>query len=190
LAPVLVFDDCDLDLAVRETIIAKFRNSGQSCIAANRIYVQKTIYKDFVERFCAAVSKLKTGPGLEPGMDVGPVVNQNGLDDALKQIEDAVRRGGRVIAGGARIKDLPGFFLQPTVIEGMADEAACMREETFAPLAPISSFDTEEEAIRRANHTSYGLSAYASSASANNLRPEPLASTMVRRRPANVHSAE
>jgi succinate-semialdehyde dehydrogenase/glutarate-semialdehyde dehydrogenase len=94
-------------------------------------------------------------------MDVGPVVNQNGLDDALKQIEDAVRRGGRVIAGGARIKDLPGFFLQPTVIEGMADEAACMREETFAPLAPISSFDTEEEAIRRANHTSYGLSAYA-----------------------------
>ena len=161
LAPVLVFDDCDLDLAVRETIIAKFRNSGQSCIAANRIYVQKTIYKDFVERFCAAVSKLKTGPGLEPGMDVGPVINQNGLDDALKQIEDAVRRGGRVIAGGARIKDLPGFFLQPTVIEGMADEAACMREETFAPLAPISSFDTEEEAIRRANHTSYGLSAYA-----------------------------
>ncbi len=161
LAPVLVFDDCDLDVAVRETIIAKFRNSGQSCIAANRIYVQKTIYKEFVERFCAAVAKLKTGPGLEPGMDVGPVINQSGLDDAMKQIEDAVRSGGRVVAGGGRIKDLPGFFLQPTVIEGMADDAVCMREETFAPMAPISSFDTEEEAIRRANDTPYGLSAYA-----------------------------
>ncbi|HEV2484579.1 MAG TPA: NAD-dependent succinate-semialdehyde dehydrogenase [Terracidiphilus sp.] len=161
LAPVLVFDDCDLDVAVRETIIAKFRNTGQSCIAANRIYVQKTIYKEFVERFCAAVGKLKTGPGLDPGVDVGPVINQSGLDGALAQIEDAVRMGGKVVAGGGRIKDLPGFFMQPTVIEGMADDSACMQEETFAPMAPIISFDTEEEAIRRANDTPYGLSAYA-----------------------------
>ena len=161
LAPVLVFDDCDIDVAVRETIIAKFRNTGQSCIAANRIYVQKTIYKEFIERFCAAVGKLKTGPGLDPGMDVGPVINQSGLDGALAQIEDAVRMGGKVVAGGGRIKDLPGFFMQPTVIEGMADDSVCMREETFAPMAPISSFDTEEEAIRRANNTPYGLSAYA-----------------------------
>ena len=161
LAPLLVFEDCDLQIAVRETIIAKFRNSGQSCIAANRIYVQKSIYKEFVERFCAAVAKLKTGPGLEPGMDVGPLVNQSGLDAALAQIEDAIRCGGRVIAGGGRIKELPGFFLQPTVIEGMSDEAVCMHEETFAPIAPITSFDTEDEAIRRANDTPFGLSAFA-----------------------------
>jgi succinate-semialdehyde dehydrogenase / glutarate-semialdehyde dehydrogenase len=161
LAPVLVFDDCDLDVAVRETIIAKFRNSGQSCIAANRIYVQKTIYSEFLDRFCAAVGKLNTGPGLGAGMDVGPVINQSALDDALGQIADAVRMGGRIAAGGERMRDLPGFFLQPTVIEGMSDDAICMREETFAPIAPIVGFATEEEAIGRANNSPYGLSAYA-----------------------------
>jgi succinate-semialdehyde dehydrogenase/glutarate-semialdehyde dehydrogenase len=161
LAPVLIFEDCDLDKAVQETIIAKFRNTGQSCIAANRIYVQKTIYKEFLERFTDAVEKLKVGPGLEAGMDLGPMINQNALDGALSQIEDAVKKGGRVIAGGERLKDLPGFFLKPTVIEGVSDDALCMCEETFAPIAPVSSFDTEEEAIRRANDTPYGLSAYA-----------------------------
>jgi succinate-semialdehyde dehydrogenase/glutarate-semialdehyde dehydrogenase len=161
LAPVLVFDDCDLDKAVAETIIAKFRNTGQSCIAANRIYVQKTVFKDFVERFIDATNRLKIGPGLEPGMDVGPVVNQQGLDAALNQITDAVKKGARVVAGGERLKDSPGFFLKPTVLEGVTDDADCMSEETFAPIAPISSFDTEAEAISRANDTSYGLSAYA-----------------------------
>ena len=161
LAPVLVFDDCDLDKAVQETIIAKFRNTGQSCIAANRIYVQKPIYKEFVERFVAATAKLKIGSGLEPGMDVGPVVNQSGLDAALEQIKDATSRGGRIVAGGHRLENSPGYFLTPTVIEGVHDSSLCMCEETFAPIAPISSFDTEEEAIRRANNTPYGLSAYA-----------------------------
>ncbi len=161
LAPVLIFDDCDLDKAVSETIIAKYRNTGQSCIAANRIYVQKTIYKEFVKRFTAAVGELKIGPGLEPGVDVGPVVNQQALDLAFCQIEDAVKKGARVVAGGERLKDSPGFFLKPTVLEGVTDDTDCMSEETFAPIAPISSFDTEEEAIRRANDTSYGLSAYA-----------------------------
>ena len=161
LAPVLIFDDCDLDHAVQQTIIAKFRNTGQSCIAANRIYVQKTIYKEFLERFLVAVEKLKVGPGLDAGVDVGPMIHQKGLDGALFQIEDSVKRGARVVAGGERVKGLPGFFLKPTVIEGVSDDSACMREETFAPIAPISSFDTEEEAIRRANNTPYGLSAYA-----------------------------
>ena len=161
LAPVLVFEDCDLDKAVQETIIAKFRNTGQSCIAANRIYVQKPIYKEFVERFVAATAKLKIGSGLEPGMDIGPVVNQSGLDAALEQIKDATSRGGRIVAGGHRLENSPGYFLTPTVIEGVHDSSLCMCEETFAPIAPISSFDTEEEAIRRANNTPYGLSAYA-----------------------------
>ena len=161
LAPVLVFEDCDLELAVRETIIAKFRNTGQSCIAANRIYVQKSIYRRFVELLCAKVAELKTGPGLEPGVDVGPLINESALAGALAQIDDAVKRGARVAVGGSRVKDTQGFFLQPTVIEGVSDGALCMREETFAPVAPIISFDTEVEAIGRANDSSYGLSAYA-----------------------------
>lgn len=161
LAPVLVFDDCDLQRAVDQTVIAKFRNTGQSCIAANRIYVQKPIYKEFVERFTAAVKALKTGPGLEPGMDVGPVVNQAALDGALGQIADAVSKGARVVTGGERVQGLSGFFLQPTVLENVSASSVCMCEETFAPIAPIASFDTEEEVIQRANDTCYGLSAYA-----------------------------
>ena len=161
LAPVLVFDDCDLDRAVAQTIIAKFRNTGQSCIAANRIYVQRSIYREFVTRFTAATAKLRLGPGLEPGMDIGPVINQRGLDDALAQIHDAVAKGGRIVAGGERLAGSPGFFLQPTVIEEVHPTSTCMAEETFAPIAPICPFDTEEEAIREANNTPYGLSAYA-----------------------------
>jgi succinate-semialdehyde dehydrogenase / glutarate-semialdehyde dehydrogenase len=161
LAPVLIFEDCDMEKAVNETIIAKFRNTGQSCIAANRIYVQKTIYKEFVERFTAAAAKLKLGNGLEGAMDVGPVVNQSGLDAALGQIEDAKKLGGRVTLGGERLENNPGFFLKPTVIENVHGDSLCMAEETFAPIAPISAFDTEEEAIKRANNTPYGLSAYA-----------------------------
>lgn len=161
LAPVLVFDDCDMDRAVAQTVIAKFRNTGQSCIAANRIYVQRSIYKTFVERFTAAVRSLKLGPGLQPGVDVGPVINQRGLDDALGQIHDAVTKGGRVVAGGQRLAGSRGFFLEPTVIEEVHPTSTCMREETFAPVAPICPFDSEEEAIRQANDTPYGLSAYA-----------------------------
>lgn len=161
LAPVLVFEDCDLERAVAQTVIAKFRNTGQSCIAANRIYVQKSIYKEFLERFIAAVDELKTGPGLEPGMDVGPVVNQSALDGAFDQIEDAVSKGARVLTGGQRIRDFSGFFLKPTVLDNVNPSSLCMCEETFAPVAPITSFDTEDEAVRQANNSCYGLSAYA-----------------------------
>jgi succinate-semialdehyde dehydrogenase/glutarate-semialdehyde dehydrogenase len=161
LAPVLVFEDCDIEKAVSETIIAKFRNTGQSCIAANRIFVQKSIYKDFVERFTEAAAKLKLGNGLEGAFDVGPVVNQAGLDAALGQIENAKELGARVTLGGKRLAGNPGFFLEPTVLENVHGDSLCMAEETFAPIAPISVFDTEEEVIRRANNTPYGLSAYA-----------------------------
>ena len=161
LAPVLIFDDCDLDRAVQETIIAKFRNTGQSCIAANRIYVQKAIHKKFLDKFVAAVERLKTGNGLDDGMDVGPLVNQSALDGALAQIEDAVKHGGEILTGGKRKSGTHGFFLEPSVIDGAQDHAVCMQEETFAPVAPITTFDTEEEAIRRANQSPYGLSAYA-----------------------------
>jgi succinate-semialdehyde dehydrogenase/glutarate-semialdehyde dehydrogenase len=161
LAPLFVFEDCDLDQAVRETLIAKFRNTGQSCIAANRIYVQCSIYPEFLNRLTAGVCKLKTASGLEPDVDVGPLINQQALDAALAQIDDAVRRGARVVCGGKRVAGLPGFFLEPTVLDGVKGEALCMQEESFAPIAPVTAFDTEEEAIQLANSSDYGLSAYA-----------------------------
>ena len=161
LAPLLIFADCDLEQAVKETLVAKFRNTGQSCIAANRIYVQRSIHDAFLDRFVAGVEKLKTADGLEPGVDVGPLINQQALDSALGQIEDAVRHGGKLICGGKRLAGTSGYFLEPTVIDGAGNAALCMREETFAPVAPISTFETEEEAIELANGSDYGLSAYA-----------------------------
>ncbi len=158
-APLIVFEDCDLDLAVRETIIAKFRNTGQSCIAANRIYVQKSIYPEFIARFTAAARALKTGNGLEPGVDVGALIGEKALESALGQIEDAVRRGATVRCGGRRLPG-PGCFLEPTVLDGVAEDSLCMREETFAPIAPVCSFETEQEVLARANASPYGLSAY------------------------------
>lgn len=159
-APLMVFEDCDLDVAVRETLIAKFRNTGQSCIAANRIYVQKTIYGDFLSRFVEGVQQLKVGNGLEEGMDLGPVIDEKALAGALNQIADAVKQGARVRCGGKRVDGKGGYFLEPTVLDGVADGSLCMREETFAPVAPVLSFETEEEAIRRANDSPFGLSAY------------------------------
>lgn len=161
LAPLLVFDDCDLDRAVRETLIAKFRNTGQSCIAANRVYVQTGIRTAFVDRFLVGVNKLKTASGFEPGADVGPLVSQHALDGALQQIEDALQHGGKILCGGKRVASMPGYFLEPTVIDGATPPMLCMQEETFAPIAPIGTFDTEEEAIGLANASPYGLSAYA-----------------------------
>ena len=159
-APVLIFDDCDLDVAVRETIMAKFRNTGQSCIAANRVYVQKGIYTTFMDKFIAAVRKLKVGNGLERAVDVGPLIGQDALDSALRQIEDAVSQGGTVRCGGHKVSASKGYFLEPTVIEGMRGEALCMREETFAPMAPVVNFETDAEGIELANASYYGLSAY------------------------------
>lgn len=160
LAPLLVFDDCDLDLAVQQTLIAKFRNTGQSCIAANRVYVQRNIRDEFLARFVAGVKTLKMSPGLEPGADVGPLINRRALEGALAQVEDAVRHGGKILCGGKRA-DMPGYFLEPTVIDGATERMLCMQEETFAPVAPIATFETEEEAINYANGSPFGLSAYA-----------------------------
>jgi succinate-semialdehyde dehydrogenase/glutarate-semialdehyde dehydrogenase len=159
-APLLVFDDADLEKAVEGTMIAKFRNTGQSCIAANRIYVQSGIYDRFVSAFVSRVKAMKVGNGLEAGMDIGPLVNESGLKGALAQIEDAVRRGGKVLCGGKRIEG-KGYFLEPTVIANLHGESACMHEETFAPIAPLVRFENEAGAIAQANASVYGLSAYA-----------------------------
>ena len=159
-APVLVFDDADLARAVDGAMLAKFRNTGQSCIAANRVYVQAGIYDRFVAAFVEKAKQLKTGNGLEDEQDVGAMVNEKGLQFALDQIEDARRRGAKVLCGGKRMAGR-GFFLEPTVIVDVPADASCMNEETFAPVAPIAKFEREEDAIAAANSTRYGLSAYA-----------------------------
>jgi succinate-semialdehyde dehydrogenase/glutarate-semialdehyde dehydrogenase len=159
-APVLVFADADLNRAVEAAAIAKFRNTGQSCIAANRIYVERPIYAEFLERFTAHVRTMKVGVGLEPGVQIGPVINEEGLSKALAHVDNAVQLGARVLSGGKR-RAGKGTFLEPTVLADVSDKADCMEEETFAPLAPICAFDTEDEAINRANASRYGLSAYA-----------------------------
>ena len=159
-APVLVFDDADLAKAVEGTIVAKFRNTGQSCIAANRIFVQRGIYDPFVTAFAARASALKVGNGLEPGVEIGPLIDERGLQRALDQIADAVGRGARLVCGGERLTGA-GYFLAPTVIADVTPHSVCHREETFAPIAPITPFDDEEQAIAMANDSIYGLSAYA-----------------------------
>lgn len=160
LNPVLVFADADLTRAVEGAAIAKFRNTGQSCIAANRIYVQRPVYAEFLEKFAAHVRTLKTGEGFEPGVQVGPLVNEEGLAKALEHIEDAKKHGARVLCGGKRM-ERKGWFLEPTVLADVPAKAACMREETFAPVAAVASFETEEEAVTLANGSQFGLSAYA-----------------------------
>ena len=159
-APVLVFADADLEQAVETAMVAKFRNTGQSCIAANRIYVQRPIYGQFLERFVQRTRDLKVGDGLEANVQVGPVINEIGLNKALEHIADATRRGARCLCGGKRMAR-PGWFLEPTVLADVPASAACMGEETFAPVAAVCAFDDEAEAIERANASPFGLSAYA-----------------------------
>jgi len=160
-APLLVFADADFDKAIEGTMLAKFRNGGQSCIAANRIYVERSIYPEFLERLTAKVKALKVGNGLEADTDIGAMINTDAVVNAAKHVEDAVRRGARLMCGGGRVPDLRGSFYQPTVLADVPDEGLCFREETFAPVAPVAAFDTEAEAIAKANKSAYGLSAYA-----------------------------
>jgi succinate-semialdehyde dehydrogenase/glutarate-semialdehyde dehydrogenase len=156
-APFIVFDDADLDAAIAGALMCKFRNSGQTCISANRILVQEGIYDEFVSRLVDAVSKLKVGNGLEPETNVGPLIEQSAIDKVQRHVGDAVERGGELLLGG---EGLGGLFWQPTVITGVTTEAAMSNEETFGPVAGIAPFATEEQAIRDANDTPYGLAAY------------------------------
>ena len=123
--------------------------------------MQRSIHDAFLSRFVTGVEKLKTGSGLDAGVDIGPLISQQALDGALQQIGDAVQRGGKLVCGGKKLAGTSGYFLEPTVIDGVEEAALCMQEETFAPIAPIATFETEAEAIRYANRSDYGLSAYA-----------------------------
>jgi succinate-semialdehyde dehydrogenase/glutarate-semialdehyde dehydrogenase len=160
LAPVLVFGDVDIAKAVEGAMAAKFRNTGQSCIAANRIYVQRSIYEKFLEAFVARTKAMKVGDGLEAGVEIGALIDEDALKKATQHVEDAVKRGAKVLCGGRRIHG-KGFFFEPTVLADVPGNGLCMQEETFAPVAAISAFDTEAEAIEKANASEFGLSAYA-----------------------------
>jgi len=156
-APFIVFDDADLEEAVAGAMACKFRNSGQTCISANRIYVQDGIYDEFVSRLVGAVAALTVGSGLEPDTKVGPLIEQSAIDKVQRHVDDALERGGELLQGG---EPLGGLFWQPTVIAGVVPEAAMSSEETFGPVAGLARFSTEEEAIHSANDTPYGLAAY------------------------------
>jgi aspartate-semialdehyde dehydrogenase len=158
-APFIVFDDADLDAAVAGAMNAKFQTSGQDCLAANRIYVQAGIHDAFVKAFSKATAGLKTGNGLDAKVMIGPLINKDAVQKVAQQVEDAVKKGAKIETGGAG-HDAGENFYQPTVLSKVTDDMLIMREETFGPLAGISVFQTEDEVIRRANNTEYGLVSY------------------------------
>ncbi len=158
-APFIVFDDADLDAAVSGAIASKFRNAGQTCVCANRILVQDGIYDEFTERLMKAVTDLKVGNGFDEGVKIGPLINEEAANDVLEFIEDAVGKGANVKIGGSR-SDLGACFVQPTVLTDVSDSMRVFNEEIFGPVAPLFRFKTEEEAIRMANDTPFGLASY------------------------------
>jgi len=158
-APFIVFDDADLDEAVRGAMISKYRNSGQTCVCANRLLVQEDVYDEFSEKLMAAVSVLKVGNGADDGVSIGPLVNKGAANDVLEFVEDAVAKGANLVAGGGR-SDLGECFVEPTVLTNVSDEMRVFREEIFGPIAPLFKFKTEEEAIAMANDTEFGLACY------------------------------
>jgi len=157
---LIIFDDADFDQAIEGALITKFRNTGQSCIAANRIYVHRPIYDRFLQALVARVRALKVGNGLDDGIDIGPMIDARALGAALAFVEDAVAGGAKVLAGGKRHGE-SGNFLQPAVLVDVAKDSKCLREEIFAPIAVVLPFDTEEQALALANDTEFGLAAYA-----------------------------
>jgi succinate-semialdehyde dehydrogenase/glutarate-semialdehyde dehydrogenase len=159
-APFIIFEDADLDAAVEHCVASKMRNQGEACIAANRIFVQRGIKDVFAERLTARLRQMKVGNGLEEGVSVGPLIEPAGLEKVERHVADAREKGAHVLLGGSRVKNGKGFFFEPTVLVDARDTMLVAQEETFGPVAAILPFDTEEEAIRRANATSYGLASY------------------------------
>ncbi len=158
-APFLVFDDADLDQAVDGLIASKFRNSGQTCVCANRVFAQDSVYDDFLSRFAQAASALKVGPGLDRENNQGPLINADGVEKVERLVEDAVKSGARIVIGGKR-HERGGTFYEPTLLADVTMDMDVAREEIFGPVAPVIRFKDEEEAIRLANDTEYGLAAY------------------------------
>lgn len=156
-APFIVFDDADIDSAVEGAIASKYRNAGQTCVCANRIYVQEGVYESFVDKFAAKVSAMVVGNGFAEGVVQGPLIEDAAVEKVQRHVQDAVAKGAKVVVGGQKLQ---GQFFQPTVISGATSDMLCAKEETFGPLAPIFKFKTEQEAIAAANNTEFGLASY------------------------------
>ncbi|SFB73337.1 NAD-dependent succinate-semialdehyde dehydrogenase [Tropicimonas isoalkanivorans] len=158
-APFIVFDDADLDAAVEGAMVSKYRNNGQTCVCANRLYVQAGVYDAFAEKLAAAVEKMQVGDGLSEGSQLGPLINDSAVEKVEEHIADAVSKGATVVTGGAR-HELGGTFFQPTILTGATMDMAFAQEETFGPLAPLFKFETVDEVIDLANDTIFGLASY------------------------------
>ncbi|TDI65241.1 MAG: NADP-dependent succinate-semialdehyde dehydrogenase I [Alphaproteobacteria bacterium] len=158
-APFIVFDDADLDAAVEGAMASKYRNTGQTCVCANRIYVQAAVYDAFMEKFTSAVQTLRVGPGTQDGVTQGPLIDMAAVEKVEEHVRDAVTKGARVVVGGKR-HELGGRFFEPTLIADVTQDMLVAKEETFGPLAPIIKFDHEEQVINWANDTEFGLAAY------------------------------
>lgn len=156
-APFIVFDDADIDSAVEGAMASKYRNAGQTCVCANRIYVQDGVYDQFVEKFAAKVKLLKVGNGFEDGVVQGPLIEDAAVDKVQRHVDDALAKGGKLLAGGKKIQ---GQFFEPTVISEATGDMLCAKEETFGPFAPVFRFKDEQEAINAANNTEFGLASY------------------------------
>lgn len=158
-APFIVLDDANIDLAVEHAIISKFRNTGQTCVCANRIFVQEKVYDAFVEKFAERVRKLNVGDTFDKSVDIGPLINESGLEKVAHHVQEAVEKGAQVVTGGNRLAS-KGFYYAPTVIRDVDPSMEIMREETFGPVAPVQKIKMDEEAVALANDTPYGLAAY------------------------------
>ena len=156
-APFIVFDDADIDSAVEGAMISKYRNAGQTCVCANRFYVQESVYEKFVEKFAAKAKAIRVGNGFEPGVQQGPMIDEQALEKIELHVSDALSKGAKLVTGGQREGERA---YQPTVLSHVTGEMRCAREETFGPVAPVFSFKTEEEAIALANNTEFGLASY------------------------------
>ncbi|KAJ32579.1 succinate-semialdehyde dehydrogenase [Agrobacterium tumefaciens] len=158
-APLIVFNDADLEIAVEGTIASKYRNNGQTCVCSNRIFVQRDIYDVFVDKLAAKVSQLKVGNGLERDISAGPMISKKALTKVEDHVRDAIENGAKVVVGGKQHK-LGGLFYEPTVLSNVDDSMLIAKEETFGPVAPVFCFDSVEEVIARANNTEFGLASY------------------------------
>jgi len=158
-APFIVFEDADIDAAIDGAMIAKMRNMGEACTAANRFYVHEKVQDEFAKKLTAKMSALKMGNGLDDGVVLGPLVNAEGRDKVVNLVADAVKKGAKVLTGG-KTPDGPGFFYPATVLTDVPDSANMLREEIFGPVASIQTFKSEDDVIKRANDTEYGLIAY------------------------------
>ncbi len=158
-APFIVFDDADLDAAVQGAIASKYRNAGQTCVCANRLLVQDSVYDTFVGKLAEAVGKFKVGSGIETGVTIGPLIDVKAIEKVEEHVQDAVKKGAKVVMGGKR-HALGGTFYEPTILSNVDTQMAVTREETFGPVAPIFRFKSEDDAVRMANDTEFGLAAY------------------------------